>query len=584
MSIHNAAAIVGRLGPCRIALDLTAHGRLAQELALLGCELHAPPSADAAGGASDVGYVEWPRLGVTETLADAIRPYRKLDRLVLQSVGQSRDWVEKALFAEGWRRHPGGMNVHEYPQWSGHEVPALTFYSRARGVSKDSLLARGGADIDAVIARYALAATYVRPSDTVLVDGAYAADGATIITALSQAANCKADRKLSGIADRSLDLVVAMSPTTPGGWQAQLDAYARVLKFDGRLILVIRRAEKAGDPLPANWSELNEALSSRFLVERRFEQGALTQDPMGPRGLMPAALDKEANGPWLFTLVSANPLGGADTAKAFNHPDFTGRETPLVADFGAAYDNPWLYRTMVQMGERLGNEGTLARLAEYVIGNARMGSADQGAALTVFGYHVLAQRDGGAVAGLLEAIQGYAIAAGESPSPHVARWKISLSFLAGRLCELIGDREAALRWYRATSEADWQVFSPILATKAVGAAFYEARLYIAAGDHAEARAALQRGVDISLRAAACPHRDHMGDPERPLGFYLTELAEVIDMGSQCAGALSKFHLLDRDPGLFWRQVDVRRFGLATWNTDLERENRQLRTTLAQKRA
>jgi hypothetical protein len=79
-----------------------------------------------------------------------------------------------------------------------------------------------------------------------------------------------------------------------------------------------------------------------------------------------------------------------------------------------------------------------------------------------------------------------------------------------------------------------------------------------------------------MRASACPHDAQMGPAERPLPFYLQELAEVIDMGAQCANALAHFDLWDRDPGLFWRQVDVRRFGLASWARDLERENARLR--------
>ena len=48
------------------------------------------------------------------------------------------------------------------------------------------------------------------------------------------------------------------------------------------------------------------------------------------------------------------------------------------------------------------------------------------------------------------------------------------------------------------------------------------------------------------------------------------------MGSQCANAVAHFALWQRDPGLFWRQVDIRRFGLASWARDLEQENQRLR--------
>ena len=64
-----------------------------------------------------------------------------------------------------------------------------------------------------------------------------------------------------------------------------------------------------------------------------------------------------------------------------------------------------------------------------------------------------------------------------------------------------------------------------------------------------------------------------------LPFYLPELAEVIDMGSQCANALANRHLWARDPGLFWRVVDVKRFGLASWTLAVAKENERLRKQL-----
>ena len=586
MSIHDASAIVSRLGPCRIALDLAAHGRLAQELALLGCELHAVGGDTAS---ATTAFVEWPLAGSNTALADALRNLGNVDTLVLRSTGKSRDFVERILLAEGWSRHAGGMTQGEYHQWSGHALPALSFYQRAPAGRNNGILSRGGLDADEVIARFALAADQVRPGDTVLVDGLDADDGARIVAALCQAGHVRHAADLAHVAPHSLDSIVAVQPDTSAGWEARLDAYLSLLKFDGRLILAIRRAGAVGDPLPTSWQQLSEALASRFLIETRHEQGLLTQDPIGPRGFAPIPLDRDSNGPWLFAVASANPLAGAGHRAAYRPSAFEGAgcdgsesPIPVLADFGKAYDNPWLYRPMVQMGERLRNDDTLTRLAEHVVSNTRPGSADQGAALTVYGYRVLETRAGSLVGPLIEAIASYIDAEetnGPDVQPHVARWKISLTFLAGRLSELGGDRASAKRWYRATAAADWAQFSPILATKAVGAAFYEARLHIAEGAVEAAREALQQGVAVALHAAAGPHAEHMGDPASPLPFYLTELAEVIDMGSQCANALAKLPLLARDPGLFWRQVDVRRFGLATWNTDLQRENLQLQAAL-----
>jgi len=78
---------------------------------------------------------------------------------------------------------------------------------------------------------------------------------------------------------------------------------------------------------------------------------------------------------------SATATGGAGALKA-------------LVDFGAAYNNPYLYRSMVQMGERVGDEMKLARLAECVIEDSLPASADRGAAIAVLGYRVLEAFDG----------------------------------------------------------------------------------------------------------------------------------------------------------------------------------------------
>ena len=78
-----------------------------------------------------------------------------------------------------------------------------------------------------------------------------------------------------------------------------------------------------------------------------------------------------------------------------------------MVDFGAAYDNPWLYRTMVQMGERLTHDVKLARLAECVIEDSREDSADRGAAIAVLGYRVLEMRRPDLAFAILPMIQAY---------------------------------------------------------------------------------------------------------------------------------------------------------------------------------
>ncbi len=571
MSIQEASAIVQRLGPCRIAIDRGAHAELARELALLGCELIDP--ADAPHGGRTAGFLAWAGNDVDESFAGALQSCRAMDTLILRSFGQARHAFEQALFDTGWQRHPGGMTIGDYGAWTSYALPPISYYQRAAGTAGGKLR-EGGAEADAFIARYAMAANHVRPGDTVLVDGADADAGTAILAALSRAGSIIPMRAETDFDDNSVDLIIAFEPLVSGDWTAPLDGHARILKCDGRVILGWRRSG-GGNDRPQDWMALDEAVAARFLPETRYAQGLASRDPGGARMLLSIPLDQLPDSDWLMLAASANPLTGEGRRDDYEHPAFPKAKGPWPAlvDFGAAYDNPYLYRSMVQMGERIGHDMSLARLAECVIEDSRPDSADRGAAIAVLGYRILELRLENLVPTIMPLIGAYVDlpVTAETP-PHVSRWRISLAFLGGRLNELTGERDLAKYCYRIAAESDWAAFSPLLATKAIAASFYEARLHLAEGDTQSALACFHEGLATTLKVTAFPHADQIGPADRPLSFYLQELAEVIDMGSQCANAIAHFHLWERDPGLFWRQVDIRRFGLASWARDLEREN------------
>jgi hypothetical protein len=575
VTIQTAAAIVQRLGPCCVAIDEAAHPDLARELALLGCET---VNAGQVGmGTRTAGFVAWTARDTGAAFAQALSPFAAMDALVLQSSGQPRHGMEQALLDAGWQRHPGGMQIGDYGSWTSYALPAVSYYIKAQSTPTGPLR-QGGVEADARIARYAMAANLVRPGDMVLVDGADAADGAAILSALSRAGEVRvADASLAGQLDNSIDMIIGFEPDGPADWIARLDDHARIVKCDGRLILGWKRGAHSNGP--HDWATLDDAVSQRFLAEARWRQAIAGGDPGGPRELYPVPMNQFPETDWLLLVASANPLTGEGRKAEYDHPAFPKAKGPwpTLVEFGAAYDNPYLYRAMVQMGERIGEETTLARLAECVIEDSRPDSADRGAAIAVLGYRVLEMRQEGLVSAIMPLIAAYIDLPVDDVMPaHVRRWRISLAFLAGRLNELIGERALARHCYRIAAEADWADFSPLLATKSIAASFYDARLCLAEGDTQSALACFHEGLNTALKVTACPHETQIGSTDQPLPFYLQELAEVIDMGSQCANAIAHFHLWARDPGLFWRQVDIKRFGLASWARDLERENKRLR--------
>lgn len=557
MTIQLASAIVSQIGPCRIAVETPAIPGLATELALLGC--------DVDGAAADALVIEYAGPG-SASLLSGMTASGPVDTLVIIPRGANADSFEPAAFAAGWRRHPGTLSLNVLAQLGRGDLPEACFYERA-GAAYSGILNRSDPDALAAAGRWAQACERVRVGDRVLLWGPGADDGQAIVAALSRAGAVVVHDTNADHAARSFDLVIAFD--APESWAAILGACTRYLKLDGRLVL----GWSAGSAhAPNNWTALEETLSDDFLTESHFAQlpGQTVPEQM------PGAEDGRPG--WQFVVAMMNPIGGEGERDTYVHPAFGASEAPLVA-FGADYDNPWLYRVMVQMGERLTDDAKLARLAEYVVVNARAGSADQGAALAVLGYRILENRADNVAPVLLDAMAAFYEGGGEEL--HVMRWRVSLAFLAGRLSELIGDREAAKLWYGRAANDDWRKFSNILATKAIGATFYAGRLFLAEQDPEAAWPWFQRGVDIALQAAGADHLRELGTGDGLLPFYLPELAEVIDMGSQCANALANRNLWARNPGLFWRQVDVKRFGLASWAIDVARENARLRHMLGQ---
>jgi SAM-dependent methyltransferase len=649
MSSKTAAAILRIFGPCRVIQWHARDTTLLPELLLAGCDAYAT-------GLRHLNHPRWfatdePRApmavvdldGTPDALAFALALARRndLQGLILLSRPNTyeRQSIERALFARGWRRHPMALQVADYEGLSDAALAPLSAYQRLPPQAEsrwpvESLLAErnhhmdmlreSGCRADAHLVRYALAASHVRPGDTVLDCACGLGYGAAIIAAQSRAAMVLGfdldagvvayaqenygdpnvifaigdAASLDSVPDASVDVVVSMETLEHiADWRAAAKEFARVLKPDGRLIASVpdRWMDETGkDPNPYHhhvfdWARLREGLIEDFIIERRYVQAApggfkLTN---ACRTLRQTPLDQDEESEWVLVVASANPFARAEELReAFVHPAFgnaLAASGAVVVDFGRFYDNPWLYRTLVQMGERVGDDGVLGRLATWASEKARPGSADQGAALCVAGYLALGQRQLETATALVQAIDTYrAVTEGPTtapPNPHVQRWRLSLAFLAGRLSELAGSQDEALRWFSFASNLDWRPFSPVLATKTIAAAFHAARISLARGDEASALTHFRRGLNEAIEAARGDVRDIVGSVDAPIAFGLTELAEVMDMGGQCATAIALLPLWRRSPGLFWSQVDMKRFGLATWTRDVEMENNRLRQAL-----
>ena len=541
---------------------------------------------------------------------------------------------ENAAVGAGFRRAPQAVSVARYgAECNDPLVPAMIEFER---IAPEALAAfpftqlladrdlhmdmsrEAGERADAHMVRYALAAGLVRSGDTVLDCACGLGYGSAILAAQSSGARfigvdidpgsaayasanfgdqygieyvTASATDLSFLEDDSVDLLVSLqSIERLEDYWTFLKEALRVLRPDGRIIASVPNLwvdETGNDPNPYHfhafdYAKFRDTMAEYFLLEERYSQTA----PGGfvlwdaPRALHKLALDAAPDETeWLILVGSVDPLAKMSLT-TYTDPEFAGaKELPgcWVAEFGRHYDNPWLYRTMVHMGDRLRERALLTDLAARALGTLPMDSADFGAALTVLGYALLDDPASQHVDDLLPLIDAYL--GQDMPNPHAKRWQISSAFLAGRLALGRGERELASMYLAAVEQADFMEFSPLLATKSIAAACLLGAMAMAEHDEVAAAAHFASGVQTCRKALKADDINAIGDPDAPFPFGFTELAEVADMGAQCAMALKLLPLARRSPGRFWQQVDTKRFGLVSWALALEQENRALRARL-----
>ncbi len=558
--------------------------------------------------------------------------------------GIGRAAWENAAIAAGFRRAPAAVSVDEYrTPGAAEQLPMLLAFERIDdAVVAEFTLARllkdrdlhmdmsreSGARADAHMVRYALAATLVRPGDTVLDCACGLGYGSAILAAQSSGArfigidldadtvayaNANFGRQygveyraasatdLSTIPDDSIDLVVSFETIEHlEDYHAFLREAQRVLRPDGRIVASVPNLwvdETGRDPNPYHFHAFDypffrATMAGYFLIEERWAQTA----PGGfklwdaPRTLFQLPLDLPdhvaGDTEWLILAGSIDPLV-KKASRAYHHPAFQAgaeegalsavAEAGWLVDFAQHFDNPWLYRPLVQMGERIRDRGVLLDLAARTIDSARRDSADFGAALTVLAYAMMEEREPALAGDALALTEQYVQLA--SNNPHVQRWQISAGYAAARLALALGERELARMYFGAVEGADFMVFSPLLATKTIASGFQLGAMALAEGDPERARSHFAGGVAAARRALHADDLNAIGRLEAPLAFGFTELAEVADMGAQCAKALELLPLHARSPGQFWKCVDTKRFGVVSWAQAVERENRHLRARL-----
>ena len=530
-----------------------------------------------------------------------IQPWQHAGRLVFMvchAAGPSdaplRARVEAAMLRHGYIKNLAytelfgyaGLDAQSTECWALFEHRPANLNGEEKSVRlkfAHDMLREAGVRSDAHLVRYQLAASLIRPGDTVFVAACGLGYGSHILAGLSPAArvtgidlsdwavdyakrNYGSDRVdficgslpnvLNDVPEGSVDFVVSFETLehVPDP-VALLAAFVQVLKPGGRIFLSVPNdwADETGeDPNPHHlhvydWARIRRELDAYFIVESAWSLTASgcktgtdrTWLPQ-PRKLEQVALDKAqaTEGEWWLVCATKSPL--AKPARAYDntvHADFLGR-THLV-DFAPHYDCPWLVHSLVELPWRIRDKAALATLAHDVIADAHPGSADLGAGLAVAGWRVLEDSGAGGDAAndWLRKVDTYLVVGSDSPNPHVRRWCVSINYLLARFLEARGEIFKAIDAYRRVVDADVLSITPTLGTKLADAALRAGTLAFREGMDEAAVASWQAGLNAVFRCLQADQTEFIGNADKPFIFAMNDLVEIADGAARLANAI-----------------------------------------------
>lgn len=524
---------------------------------------------------------------------------------------------EMLCFEAGFRKHSAYYRINDYEalnRESGHIVillekisaAALTRYPMSclieeRGLHMD-MMRDPGERSDAHVVRYHWACRYVKPGDRVLdaacglgygghlirqqtlaatvtgIDGSdfavdyanacFPVDGGTpgyICGMLPEA--------LAQFADGSFDTIISFETLEhvedPRALLAEFD---RVLSPGGRIIVSVPNDwsdETGTDPNPYHlhvydWARLLQELGHHFIPDEAYAQTASQCKVAGQRHVWKRSSRRlhqvdwnTAELPeceWWLMVGMKSPLAqGSYEERVFANLVPSGHASVAYAQ---DYQYPWLMHAMVNTGYRLKNRHELDQLARLVMERTSASSNDYKAALCVLAYGVLSKnklvrRD---VDGLLELLR--TVNAQPDTAPMALRWKVSLTYVMGKLLQKAGLLSEAKAAFVECAQHDVRPFGVHLATKTTEAWYLAGKLAYALGDREEARRLWGEGRDAGNLLLSVSLNDILISHDFPNRFNhgdgLREYTLAWDNLARCVNGL---HLLQLNRDIDFPSLD-----------------------------
>ncbi|WP_244476403.1 methyltransferase domain-containing protein [Methylobacterium sp. Leaf88] len=521
----------------------------------------------------------------------------------IDSNGRDRKWWETYCFEAGFRKSPLYYIVNEYSSLEAERdfisIPLerisnevlqkfpLAFLRTERDLHMD-MLRESGSRSDAHVARYNLAAKYVRPGDRVLDAACGFGYGSYVIKSIVQDTKITAidnsdssiqygqsnfssvdvcfasgnlPECLEAFGNNSFD-VIACFETLEHVQNpiALLKEFHRLLTPGGRLVVSVPNDwtdETGNDPNPYHLqvydhrrfvSEITDLFEIEHLIgqtaDRAKKAGYSNEWIPKTRAfeiLDAEKIDDEAEAEWLIAVGCTSPLLQDHVAyeeKSFSREEIIAAGNSLA--FARDYENPWLIKSLISIGMRTENGSLRARWATEIAANERSINPDLGSALTVLLYSKFDEVDCNFNDGFIDKVYSYISNTENSKNPTDLRWRVSLYFALGKLYLRNGLYVEAIDSFEKVIASDVASYSPTLLTKTAEAAFLHGMLCLSQGRGEEAQKIWRNGFFKIVR----DFKKHLlpSDSDIPPAFYTKEIADALSI----AGRMASLAVVIRD--------------------------------------
>ncbi|MBU2977955.1 class I SAM-dependent methyltransferase [Alteromonas sp. C1M14] len=498
----------------------------------------------------------------------------------LQDSSSSQLDVESMLFNNGFHVSAHQWQTRNYHNLDGnagyqtttfrkipqteHKLTSMSNLLIERDLHMDMLRECSGRS-DAHVYRYVFAGSFIRPNDKVLDCACGLGYGSYILSSFK---NC---RQVTGvdICKESVGYANDVYGSAKLSYQAvnidhfeqaALEQYDLITSFetiehvvdyhaffklclthlkpDGRVVASVPYLwvdESGKDPNPYHFHEFDWQkfkalfLQYGFIIEARHHQTApggfkLTDSP---RKWTEENVDgSESETEWLVIVATPNlshELWSGRITEPYTNPEYTAPTLPVYVDFKNGYENPWLHRQIVQIGQRIKSDDVRGAYIEQLLKSSNESPL------------------------MLRTLQGYACKPDKawfceveklidttevsvlSHHPFNLRWFTSLTFILAKQYYELGEFAKATHYFRLLTTVDTFDFCAILSVKSIESYWYLAKIYIWSDDNVAAMKCLTTAKSLIPTVSQAFHNSINNREDLVAPFLWPEMADIYDV-------------------------------------------------------